>query len=63
MAPVAMAATRALLLLLLLLRGAGAEEGEGPCPELLYGIGLHGTGPICDRTRLRVGSSLTSSAI
>jgi hypothetical protein len=25
---------------------AAGEEGEGgPCPELLYGIGLHGTGP------------------
>eukprot|EP01043_Picozoa_sp_COSAG02_P068206 COSAG02_NODE_11243_length_1762_cov_1.579675_2_plen_220_part_00 len=42
-----MVATRALLRTLpLLLRGAGAEEGEGPCPELLYGIGLHGTGPM-----------------
>lgn len=34
-------------LVLLLLGAAAAEEGNdggGPCPELLYGIGLHGTG-------------------
>ena len=32
--------------LLLLLGAAAAEEGTGPCPELLYGTGLHGTGPM-----------------
>ena len=49
--PRAMVAPSRLLLLLGAAAATSAEEGEGPCPELLHGTGLHGAGPMKDAPR------------